>query len=117
MLNPYRLLPKELRFSDTRTNPWNLIKGDDMTTARDSKFSGSLAEVQQFYAKLRAIMFDATAKIYAAQIYASALGADEVRIMNLVDDRVRDYYCSYGYEFVRPRKTSLMPYCTIKVEV
>ncbi len=53
----------------------------------------------------------------AAQIYALLLGADEVRVMNPVNDRVRDFYCSLGYAYVKPKKTSLIPYCTIKVEV
>lgn len=53
----------------------------------------------------------------AAQYYAVLLGADEVRIMNPLNDDLVKYYCSYGYEFVEPVKKKLGTYCSMKIEV
>lgn len=52
-----------------------------------------------------------------AQIYATLLGADEVRIMNPLNARLTAYYCSHGYELVMPAKHSLGIYCAMKIEV
>lgn len=53
----------------------------------------------------------------AAQFYAVLLGADEVRIMNPLNDDLVNYYCSFGYDYVTPKKTKLGVYCSMKVEV
>ncbi|GAB1257841.1 hypothetical protein NBRC116494_23430 [Aurantivibrio plasticivorans] len=53
----------------------------------------------------------------AAQFYAILLGADEVRIMNPLSEQLSDYYCSFGYEYVEPRKKRFGVYCSMKVEV
>jgi len=52
----------------------------------------------------------------SAQIYASLLGADEVRIMRPANNDVANYYCSYGYEYVKPTNKSMPVYCTLKIK-
>lgn len=52
-----------------------------------------------------------------AQMYAVLLGADEVRIMNPLNEKLTAYYCSYGYQYVESAKKSLGVYCSLKIKV
>jgi len=53
---------------------------------------------------------------YAAQVYATLLGADEIRIMKPTSLENRAHYCSYGYEYVsNEHKPSRPDYCVIKL--
>lgn len=52
----------------------------------------------------------------AAQIYGAFLGADEIRVMRPVNDKVAKYYCSYGYELYQPESKNLPVYCSMKLE-
>jgi hypothetical protein len=53
----------------------------------------------------------------AAQYYAHLLGADEVRIMNPLNQDLTKYYCSFGYEHIVPTKKKFSSYCSMKREV
>ncbi len=53
----------------------------------------------------------------AAQYYALLLGANEVRIMNPLNEKLINHYCSYGYDYVQPGKSRIGNYCSINVEV
>lgn len=51
----------------------------------------------------------------AAQIYGVLLGADEIRIMRPINDKVMEHYCKLGYEFCEPAKKSLPVYCSMSL--
>ncbi len=53
----------------------------------------------------------------AAQYYALLLGANEVRIMNPLNEKLINHYCSYGYDYIQPRKSKIGNYCSINIEV
>jgi len=41
------------------------------------------------------------AVIAAMAVYASALGADEIRVMNPINESVKDYYANEGFTYVK----------------
>lgn len=51
----------------------------------------------------------------AAHYYGALLGADEVRLMNPLSESLINYYCSYGYEYVKPMRRRMGVYCAMKV--
>lgn len=52
----------------------------------------------------------------SAQLYGYLLGANEVRIMRPLNQKVTDHYCSFGYEYVEPAEKNMPVYCSLMLE-
>ncbi len=51
-----------------------------------------------------------------AQAYAALLGANEIRIMNPLNEALSNFYNRFGYERVEPSRKKLGVYCSMKLE-
>lgn len=52
----------------------------------------------------------------SAQMYASLIGANEVRIINPLNSELVNYYESFGYNYVKCQHDSHTTYCSLKMD-
>lgn len=51
-----------------------------------------------------------------SQAYAALLGANEIRLMNPLNEELSKFYSRFGYERVEPAKKNLGIYCSMRLE-